>query len=313
MLAGKILFIFSFVSICEGFFTIDVSKVNNLTISRSNLNCSYNNDFNSSNCEYCVYQFFSNGSFSNINKDCITVTNSYKDISGQCDGFSDQRDIGYGVCPSTSFDMSDVSILCICGTNMCNTDLTTCRSSVDYQIETKTVPAVLPSIIPPLSKSISCVDTFYSAENNTFNISDYCASYPSPFINITLCNQYVLQNTVLCLYLNYYGSPRTLAVTKDTYRGYLSQTIGSIYGFKQYSEVISFFNESSSFFYVKWNITASSDNSTYSLEQCYCVEDGCNQNLSTCLAAKTPVPTTSCATSKFAQKFFERIILPISF
>jgi hypothetical protein len=56
---------------------IDLSKLNNGTMNRLNLTCSSGSGFEI-NSEYCVYQYYSNGSSSMIRYDCIRITNSYQ-------------------------------------------------------------------------------------------------------------------------------------------------------------------------------------------------------------------------------------------
>jgi hypothetical protein len=298
MLNKKIFLILSFVSICEGFFSIDISKLINQTTNGLNLTCFYY-DFTLINCDYCVYQYYSNGSSSSINFDCIQITNSYKILSKQCEGFSDQRDIGYGICSPLSFDLSDISILCICATNMCNTNFTACQSSVNYQIKTNIVPSVLPSIIPDLSKTISCIDTFYPIGPNSSNISSYCMDYPSPFINFTECNEYVLNNTVLCLYSPFNDNYDTFSLTKDSYLMYLSDTISSMNQFIQDSNDTQYYNETSSYFYVEWD--SMNDNRTWG--RCFCAQDNCDSSLTNCLNSNRSISIINCATSSFFFKF----------
>ncbi|CAF4007216.1 unnamed protein product, partial [Adineta steineri] len=101
MLQKLFFLILFFVITCEGFMNIDQFMITNQTKNRLSLTCQYNdydNVYNVTNCEYCVYQSFSNGSVSSINYDCIQITNTYKSISERCQGFSDKTDVGYGIC-----------------------------------------------------------------------------------------------------------------------------------------------------------------------------------------------------------------------
>jgi hypothetical protein len=292
----NIFLILSFISICEGFFSVDISKVK----PHLNLTCYYNSDYNFTNCDYCVYESYSNGSSSIIIFDCIQITNTYKIISNQCNGFTNQRDIGYGICTPPPFDYSDISILCICATNMCNMDFTGCQSSVDYQIKTNTVPSLLPSIISDLSKSISCFDTFYSNEQNSMNISEYCVNYPSPFINLTECNQYVLNNTVLCLYIFADDNYGTYSLTIDSYQMYLVQIFDLMNQLDPNPNVTQYYNQSSSYFYIQWNFW----NGTDIWERCFCAQDNCDSSLTNCLNSNRSILMNNSATNLFLNPIY---------
>lgn len=296
-----ILLILLFVTTCEGFFSIDLSTINNETISRLNLTCLYYDEI-LINCDYCVYQFYNNGSSTTINYDCIQITNTYKSQSQRCQGFSDTTDIGYGICSPLSFELFDISILCICATNMCNNNFTTCRSSVTNQIESNSSPSVLPSIISDLSTSISCVDTIYSSDSS-LNISSYCGGYTSPYIDITKCNEYVINNTVLCVFMMSEGYQYPMALTEDSYNMYLATLIYEVIQFSQDSTIEEYYNSSSSYFYVNWNTTYNNDNDTTILdsETCLCAQNNCNFNVTSCLAANRSISISiqNSATSKF--------------
>ncbi|CAF0757489.1 unnamed protein product [Adineta steineri] len=110
-------------------------------------------------CEYCVNRHYSNGTTSETRYDCIQLTNTYKTISQRCQGFSNTTDIGYGTCLPYPYELLNTSVLCICATDKCNTDLASCNKSVTNQIQSNSAPSILPSIIPTLSTPISCVDT----------------------------------------------------------------------------------------------------------------------------------------------------------
>jgi hypothetical protein len=291
MLYKTILFTLLYFTTCEGFYNVNISSIH----PRLNLTCYYYG-LVYTDCEYCVYQFFNNGSASEVYYDCSQVTNTYKTISQRCQGFSDTTDIGYGVCLPLSFELFDISILCICATNMCNQNFTSCQSSVNYQIESNSAPSVLPSVAPAFTTPISCVDTT-NLLGDSSTMSSFCAEYSSPYINVTECNEYVVNNTVLCIYISSGGNPYPFASTSDDYNLFLSGAIIGINERSQDPNIVQFYNESSSYFYVNWNETFD-DNTTLIVQRCLCAEDNCNSNLMICLNANRLIVIENNARSK---------------
>jgi hypothetical protein len=303
MLHKIIFLILLFVTTCNGFFSINISTIIHESPSRLNLTCSYYGGI-IEYCDYCVYQFFYNGSSTTIYYDCIQITNTYKSISNRCQGFSDKTDIGYGICSPLSFELFDLSILCICATNMCNTNFTTCRSSVDYQVGSNLSPSLLPSIIADLSTPISCFDTIIEL-NDSENASYYCAELASPYINITECNEYVINNTVLCQYVITDGLSAPLAITEDIYLMALADTISTIIQYNKSPNIEQFYNETSSYFYDYSDVTDNyvnndsiSNNSGIISNKCFCIQNNCNYNLTTCFHANRSISVGSNAISK---------------
>ncbi len=66
-----------FINQCQSFFKNSPLQLNTIT-NRHNLTCTSNFDDTDSftNCDYCVYEFFNNGTDSTIYHDCIYLTNS---------------------------------------------------------------------------------------------------------------------------------------------------------------------------------------------------------------------------------------------
>ncbi|CAF3631193.1 unnamed protein product [Rotaria sp. Silwood1] len=173
----------------EGLFNGDISTVSNRTLNRLNLTCFYDDSL-VANSEYCVYQFFSNGSSLRTLYDYMRVTNIYKTIAQRCTGFSNTIDVGFGFCSPLEFELFDISILCICATDMCNKNFTSCQSSVTNQLQINSAPSVLSSMVPELNTPISCYDS-----SDSLNTSFYCANVASPYIDIQKCNEYTMNNT----------------------------------------------------------------------------------------------------------------------
>ncbi|CAF0898185.1 unnamed protein product [Rotaria sordida] len=272
----------------EGFFNGNISTVSNKTLNRLNLTCFYNDNL-VTNCEYCVYQFFSNGSSSRSLYDYTTVTNIYKSIAKRCTGFSNITDIGFGFCSPLQFELFDISILCICATNMCNMDFPSCQSSVNNQLKTNSAPPLLSSMIPELNRSISCYDS-----SNSLNTTSYCFNFASPYIDIEKCNEYTINNTLVCMYQMSTDGPFLSALTRDTYKYYLSGALSRVYQFNQESSITLSYNETSSSFYINYLFLYRDGNNTISLnmERCFCTENYCNYNLTTCLSANRTTTAT---------------------
>ncbi|CAF1390102.1 unnamed protein product [Adineta steineri] len=301
MLQKLFFLILFFVITCEGFMNIDQFMITNQTKNRLSLTCQYNdynNVYNVTNCEYCVYQSFSNGSVSSINNDCIQITNTYKSISERCQGFSDKTDVGYGICSPLSYETFNISTLCICATDFCNTDIDSCQSSVQSQTQSNSLPSVLPSFLPQLETSISCMDSKISV-SESLSVSYHCIMYQneSPYINITKCNDYVINNTVLCLIFFDGDQSESIALTSDDYGFFLVEEIMSIYS-EQVSNIEQYYNESSSYFYIFSNATNPTDNSTVIQQVCFCAQDNCNSNLTNCLNANRSLTVTNNGISK---------------
>lgn len=271
--------------LCVGFFKNPPLQLSQLT-NRNNLTCSSGNDADNdfyTNCEYCVYEFFNNGTDSSINYDCIYITNTYRRVTQRCSGFTSDSDTGYGLCSALFFEYFDINVLCICATDLCNENFTTCKQSVDSNPNV----AVLPSPIPSLnadSGAIECVDTPLGVYNTTY----YCLKDSTTYINLTQCEEYVRDHTVLCMYIESdSGNYLTLvALPDEDYEYVLADQLQSMEQMESNGDVQQFYNETSQAFYVEWNdVLENSDNRTVIYNKCYCTTNNCNNNLSTCLQA----------------------------
>ncbi|UJR10825.1 hypothetical protein I4U23_015012 [Adineta vaga] len=94
-----------------------------------------------------------------INILIIVQIQPFFSISARCEGFSEGIDIGYGMCLPLPYETFDMSILCICATNLYNENLDTCRLSVHNEIQSNTAPSSLPPLLPQLKTSVSCVNS----------------------------------------------------------------------------------------------------------------------------------------------------------
>jgi len=247
---------------------IDQFLVNNSTKAYLNFTCLYNGNVSVIDWQFCIYQYYNNGWSTVISYDCIQITIKYKVLSQNCQGFSAQMDIGYD--SPFPFETFDKWIVCICATNMCNTNLNWCRSSVTIQIQSNTFPSVLPSIVPQLTTSISC----FSATTpliNWLNLSSSCSSTQSAYINLTECNQYVINNIVLCLIIVSGSDVVLMALTKDEYESTLVAYIETIYYLSQDWIIGQFSNWSWSYFSINCNLT-NLYNTTFSIRDVFVVK-----------------------------------------
>ncbi|CAF1357939.1 unnamed protein product [Rotaria sordida] len=276
-----------FISQCQGFFKNSSLQLNTTT-NRYNLTCisNFNDGDLFTNCEYCVYEFFSNGTDSTIYYDCIYLTNSYRRVTQRCTGFSDRSDIGYGLCSKLPFEYFDIDLLCICATDLCNENFTTCRQSVDANPNLPSLSSSIPLLIKE-SSSITCQDTPVGILNSTY----YCVRDSTPYINMTQCEEYVQNHTVLCMYLeSNNGNYLTLvALPDEDYEYVLVDQIQFIQKMAVQSNVKQYYNETPNTFYIQWKETLEDNNYTIIYNKCYCMTNDCNVNLTACLQAKTPI------------------------
>ncbi|CAF1425874.1 unnamed protein product [Adineta ricciae] len=232
------------------------------------------------------------GSNIEVIQDFIQITNTYKSFAERCNGFSNQTDIGYGNCSPLSYETFNTSILCICATNLCNHDLDSCRFSVQNQTQSNSAPVSLPALLPRLQTSISCVNSLFS-QTDTVNTTYYCANSHSPYINLTACIEYYRANTVLCVLILQGNGTLAVGLSEDEYRLILLANIQNIHYFDQYSGVSVAYNQSSSYFYVIYKQIIDSSNETYIQQVCFCAQDNCTSNMTSCLNANRSLTVTN--------------------
>lgn len=275
-------------NICESFFSTKPFDLSSIKSTR-NLTCS--NDFNSGdtfiNCDYCVYEYFSNGTDSVISYDCLYLTNTYRLVTKRCTGFTDSKDIGYGLCSQLDFEYFDIDLLCICATDFCNQNFTTCKQSVDAN---PNVPR-LSSPITPLTNKIQCNDTPLGPLNSTY----YCFRDSTPYINLSQCEEYVRNNTVLCMYLETNNGDylTVVAIPDEDYEYVLAEQIQLMQRMSEKTNVKQFYNETRTNFYFQWNEQIIDTNSTLISNRCFCLTDYCNANLPKCLISPYPMTNQS--------------------
>lgn len=279
----RLVFFFSFcLKRSETFFKDSPLQLNKIP-SRLNLTCV--TDFSDSdpftNCEYCVYEFFTNGTDMTISHDCIYLTNTYRLVTERCAGFNSGVDVGYGPCSPLPFEYFDIDLLCICATDRCNENFTTCKQSVDSNPRLPALPTPIPTLTTS-SSLITCTDTPLGLLNSTY----YCVRDSTPYINLTQCEEFVRSHTVMCMYLeSENGNYLTLvALPDEDYEYVLADQIQTMQRMAVKANVLQEFNETNGAFYIRWNETSVGvDNATIISNRCYCLANNCNLNLTACL------------------------------
>ncbi|CAM4823843.1 unnamed protein product [Rotaria magnacalcarata] len=199
----------------DGFFS---QNVMNITTTR-NINCYLRADLTSTSFQFCAIRIYRNQSeipdiasavynglrYMNTmhqltQKSCIaTVPTSSVDTGAwSCEG----------KLPYETYTSVD---LCICATDNCNQNLTFCQKSVT---NTTNMPAST-DFMPNLTSIISCNDA--TKENYT------CSAHP--YINVSLCQGYVINNTVLCAISTSGTTITQLSLIGENYEVYLSEKI----------------------------------------------------------------------------------------
>lgn len=288
------------INLTESFFPNSPLNLNTLK-PRLNLTCSseYSESSELTNCEYCVYEFFNNGTDSIISQDCIYLTNSYRLVTKRCQGFTDSIDIGYGTCSQLPFEYFDIDLLCICATNYCNENFTTCKQSVDSNPNLPALPQPIP-LLTTESSNISCQDSPLGIVNTTY----YCLRDTTPYINQTQCEEYVQSHTVLCMYLEAgNGSYLTLvAIPDEDYEYVLANQIELMKETIDKNNFQQYYNETTGSFYVQWKEQLENQNNdTMIYNRCYCITNNCNFNLTTCLQS---LKTNLAIKSKIKDTFY---------
>ncbi|CAF2015563.1 unnamed protein product [Rotaria magnacalcarata] len=268
----------------DGFFS---QNVMNITTTR-NINCYLRADLTSTSFQFCAIRIYRNQSeipdiasavynglrYMNTmhqltQKSCIaTVPTSSVDTGAwSCEG----------KLPYETYTSVD---LCICATDNCNQNLTFCQKSVT---NTTNMPAST-DFMPNLTSIISCNDA--TKENYT------CSAHP--YINVSLCQGYVINNTVLCAISTSGTTITQLSLIGENYEVYLSEKIYQANSIPTNATKTSS-NETQTNFYFKYSYPA-----TISYEECVCTSSFCNQNTGTCesqVASLLNTTTTSTTTT----------------
>lgn len=220
-----------------------------------------------------------------------------------CSGFSPSTPIGYGYCSSWPYQtgVNLTSYICICNTNACNSNTSTCEASVDAIRQQGAAPTQPPAIAPILNSSISCADYSLPTTYSWCNDRNFSLGF-----NGSACRDYYASQTVMCAAFYFFGFTSSIALTiRET-----DLALDTIVTLLTHNYL--FVNVSASFFETNTSFLVAFSFQNFQICYCYCATNMCNINISTCTAGmnfdctytginsttNTAVNTTSLSTSK---------------
>ena len=230
-------------------------------------------------------------------------------VAGRCSSgqfWPSSTPIGYGTCTQLPYETYSLT-LCICSTNNCNADYSTCVASV--QATQSSPPPPLPSGVPELTNRISCYQGYQgSTYMDMFNGVGWLYNEYTPF-NMSAARAYQSSHAVACL-LNVNtqtGDWYQSALMYEEYSGILyvilSEKILNISS--MYAEsATSVSLQGTSYYYTNASLYWISN--TFTQLTCFCTTNNCNQNSSTCAiglnvsvssTSNTPQATTGAPTA----------------
>lgn len=261
----------------NGFFLQDLT---NITATR-NISCRSNNtevligDF-----QYCAIRIYT-GSIEGQNVSIpiyngLRYLNTFRRfIDKRCNQFVSQLNdgidtgTGSGSCGTPRpFETFTELQLCICATGNCNQDWDSCINSTISNTNITALTDFIPLLIP----TVTC--------NNNSNASNICQEHP--FINLTACQDFVRNNSVLCAVTTAGNETTQIPLIFDNYEAFLTE---QIYKAKSIpiSTVATSYNETNTTFYLRY-----SDSQSQIVEECVCTSyPNCNQNINTCVLQTT--------------------------
>ena len=252
----------------------------------------------------------------------MPITNTLRQMSRtRCQGFTNTSDVGYGTCTPRPYEQYTSIVLCICATDFCNRNLSTCLAS----IASGPLPPINgPQVIPTLTMPVRCFDNSFRTDiayNSPSRNSSYMCALPIRYLNSgsrqvptklidqTACDDYVRANTVLCgvdassdspFYLSSYElgnqawtNPHLIRYTAEDYSDILTtQFVSPPYFDSYYARYgYNFMTSSSASFEGSTNVVVRRH--TYdtvgnlldaSALSCFCSTDYCNSDFATCAA-----------------------------
>ena len=190
-------------------------------------------------------------------------------------------DIGSATCQSNpTFERFEESQLCICGTDNCNQNWSSCYDSIEQSSDILS----LTNFIPDLSSTMQC--------NATVNASNVCRQHH--FIDTFDCEAYVNYNSVLCAITVNGTTMIQTPLIEENYEAYLETKIYQIRsaGINNQNFV---FSESDTNVYYNYS-TSDID----FINECVCTSSFCNQDVITCsstTAFSNPTTASSASTT----------------
>lgn len=204
--------------------------------------------------------------------------------------------IGYGTCARLPFETQTVQ-LCICSTNNCNADYSTCVASV--QATQSAPPPNLPTYYPDLTSLITCHQGYQgSTYSDMYHGTGWLFNAYTPF-NISEFHAYRSSHAVACLlYVNaqtgdWYQFPATYEeYGTHLYAILVEKSLNMLSSYAESSTSVSV--QHSAMYYTN---SASFWNPNYFTEIiCICTTNNCNPDVLTCITGfKTNVTMATTA------------------
>ena len=172
-------------------------------------------------------------------------------------------DTGTWLCDGRlSYETYATMDLCVCATDNCNQNLTSCQNSANH---TMSMVASI-DFMPNLTSIVSC--------NATLNRNFTCSMHP--IINIPRCQDYVRNNSALCVITISETMATQESLSGESYETYRSE---KVYQVKTFANLVlgSSYNERQSSVYFNYMIPAAMPS-----EECVCTSSFCNLNKTTC-------------------------------
>lgn len=270
-------------------------------VSRITLNCSdqtdtlYNGETTYENRNryskegsYCVIvivtSFDNNSTKTVIRRGATGVSNIYRNVATHQCSFSTAMDIGYGNCTPYYYQAAASIQLCICSTNYCSDNYTSCQASVNQALSSP--PPLLP-VLKPLSNTITCQDYYanYSASHNFTPIYFGCLYLIMGEPDVSKCVPYIVNHAALCAvyYISTLGSYNQMAMIEGNYEEYMGSVIA----------LVAAINDNSAIGYQYQSSTGitiiSTGDSGYS-GMCFCTTNNCNVDFATCTSGMNIPP-----------------------
>ncbi|CAF1594942.1 unnamed protein product [Adineta ricciae] len=278
-----VLLLFVVPSTVNCFFLQDVG---NLTILR-NLSCVVNaNGTMGTDYQFCVVRVY-NGTIGTSTTvvpvySGLRYTNTFlRYLQQNCPEYQTNPDTTVsGTCTSSSsFETFSSMRFCICATDSCNKNISTCEVSI-FSLGDAPVPT---SFIPSLSTFIPC--------NHTYNSSIICTE--QPFINSSLCDDYVKNNSVLCAISSSGTQTIQTALVGIDYERYLSEKVYQLRSLNANNGSNSSYSETTNIAYYTY-----ASATTSLLQECVCTNlSYCNYNMTTCAPQNAETTTTTTITT----------------
>ncbi|CAF1628262.1 unnamed protein product, partial [Adineta ricciae] len=266
-----------------------LQDVGNLTIVR-NLSCVVNaNGTMGSDYQFCVIRVY-NGTIGTSTTvvpvySGLRYTNTFfRYLEQACSGYQMYSDTtANGTCNSpSSFETFSSMRFCICATDSCNKNISTCEAS-NFNLGDALVPD---SFIPSLYAFVPC--------NHTYNSSIICTE--QPFINASLCDDYVKKNSVLCAISSSGTQTIQTALVEIDYGRYLSEKVYQLRSLNANDGSNRSYSETTNIAYYTY-----ASATTSLLQECVCTNlSYCNYNMTTCAPQNTGTTATTTITTTAA-------------